>query len=218
MQPEERRHCRTRHRLYAEALSERRPAGLNVARKPAFVDRRARPRCSGWGILSANIIPTYSVASHWAIYSKAHAETGKRAVRRKLAGLPQRHGGAERRGSATTACSATRRPIAISLLYPHGLRPASDCSRSLKPRSGHVGRSGERRGDHRGLYPVWLAQDHARQAGRLPRRSRAVRYAVDDRTWTGSDPTKRGSASRCSSWLSRSCRKFRQHVLAQAAE
>jgi alkanesulfonate monooxygenase SsuD/methylene tetrahydromethanopterin reductase-like flavin-dependent oxidoreductase (luciferase family) len=30
-----------------------------------------------WGILSANIIPTYSVASHWAIYSKAHAELGK---------------------------------------------------------------------------------------------------------------------------------------------
>jgi alkanesulfonate monooxygenase SsuD/methylene tetrahydromethanopterin reductase-like flavin-dependent oxidoreductase (luciferase family) len=31
-----------------------------------------------WGIISANIIPTYSVASHWAIYSKARAETGKR--------------------------------------------------------------------------------------------------------------------------------------------
>jgi alkanesulfonate monooxygenase SsuD/methylene tetrahydromethanopterin reductase-like flavin-dependent oxidoreductase (luciferase family) len=32
----------------------------------------------GCGIISANIIPTYSVASHWAIYSKAQAETGKR--------------------------------------------------------------------------------------------------------------------------------------------
>ncbi len=32
----------------------------------------------GWGIISANIIPTYSVASHWAIYSKAHAETGNK--------------------------------------------------------------------------------------------------------------------------------------------
>jgi alkanesulfonate monooxygenase SsuD/methylene tetrahydromethanopterin reductase-like flavin-dependent oxidoreductase (luciferase family) len=31
-----------------------------------------------WGIISANIIPTYSVASHWAIYSKACAELGKR--------------------------------------------------------------------------------------------------------------------------------------------
>jgi alkanesulfonate monooxygenase SsuD/methylene tetrahydromethanopterin reductase-like flavin-dependent oxidoreductase (luciferase family) len=29
------------------------------------------------GILSANITPTYSVASHWAIYSKARAEAGK---------------------------------------------------------------------------------------------------------------------------------------------
>jgi alkanesulfonate monooxygenase SsuD/methylene tetrahydromethanopterin reductase-like flavin-dependent oxidoreductase (luciferase family) len=31
------------------------------------------------GILSANITPTYSVASHWAIYSKTRAEAGKRA-------------------------------------------------------------------------------------------------------------------------------------------
>ncbi len=31
----------------------------------------------GWGILSANIIPTYSVASHWAVYSKACLEQGK---------------------------------------------------------------------------------------------------------------------------------------------
>ena len=31
------------------------------------------------GIISANITPTYSVASHWAIYSKACAEAGKRA-------------------------------------------------------------------------------------------------------------------------------------------
>jgi alkanesulfonate monooxygenase SsuD/methylene tetrahydromethanopterin reductase-like flavin-dependent oxidoreductase (luciferase family) len=32
----------------------------------------------GWGIISANIVPTYSVASHWAIYSKACMEMGKR--------------------------------------------------------------------------------------------------------------------------------------------
>jgi len=31
-----------------------------------------------WGIISANIVPTYSVASHWAIYSKACAEMGKK--------------------------------------------------------------------------------------------------------------------------------------------
>jgi alkanesulfonate monooxygenase SsuD/methylene tetrahydromethanopterin reductase-like flavin-dependent oxidoreductase (luciferase family) len=30
----------------------------------------------GWGIISANIIPTYSVASHWTVYSKACAERG----------------------------------------------------------------------------------------------------------------------------------------------
>jgi alkanesulfonate monooxygenase SsuD/methylene tetrahydromethanopterin reductase-like flavin-dependent oxidoreductase (luciferase family) len=31
----------------------------------------------GWGMISANIIPTYSVASHWEIYSKACAELGR---------------------------------------------------------------------------------------------------------------------------------------------
>jgi alkanesulfonate monooxygenase SsuD/methylene tetrahydromethanopterin reductase-like flavin-dependent oxidoreductase (luciferase family) len=30
----------------------------------------------GWGIISANIIPVYSVASHWEVYSKACAERG----------------------------------------------------------------------------------------------------------------------------------------------
>jgi alkanesulfonate monooxygenase SsuD/methylene tetrahydromethanopterin reductase-like flavin-dependent oxidoreductase (luciferase family) len=30
----------------------------------------------GWGMISANIIPTYSVASHWEVYSKACAEAG----------------------------------------------------------------------------------------------------------------------------------------------
>jgi alkanesulfonate monooxygenase SsuD/methylene tetrahydromethanopterin reductase-like flavin-dependent oxidoreductase (luciferase family) len=30
----------------------------------------------GWGMISANIIPTYSVASHWQVYSKACSEAG----------------------------------------------------------------------------------------------------------------------------------------------
>jgi alkanesulfonate monooxygenase SsuD/methylene tetrahydromethanopterin reductase-like flavin-dependent oxidoreductase (luciferase family) len=30
----------------------------------------------GWGMISANIIPVYSVASHWEVYSKACAEVG----------------------------------------------------------------------------------------------------------------------------------------------
>jgi alkanesulfonate monooxygenase SsuD/methylene tetrahydromethanopterin reductase-like flavin-dependent oxidoreductase (luciferase family) len=32
----------------------------------------------GWGMLSANIIPTYSVATHWDVYSEACAEFGKK--------------------------------------------------------------------------------------------------------------------------------------------
>ena len=30
----------------------------------------------GWGMISANIIPSYSIASHWAVYSKACEEKG----------------------------------------------------------------------------------------------------------------------------------------------
>jgi hypothetical protein len=30
----------------------------------------------GWGMISANIIPSYSVASHWEVYRKACGEAG----------------------------------------------------------------------------------------------------------------------------------------------
>lgn len=33
----------------------------------------------GWGMISANIIPTYSVASHWKVHAEACARLGKRA-------------------------------------------------------------------------------------------------------------------------------------------
>jgi alkanesulfonate monooxygenase SsuD/methylene tetrahydromethanopterin reductase-like flavin-dependent oxidoreductase (luciferase family) len=43
--------------------SPRSPSAATAARK-------------GWGMISANIIPTYSVASHWEVYSKACADAG----------------------------------------------------------------------------------------------------------------------------------------------
>jgi alkanesulfonate monooxygenase SsuD/methylene tetrahydromethanopterin reductase-like flavin-dependent oxidoreductase (luciferase family) len=51
------------------------PVSLSLASPHSPSARTAALR--GWGILSANIIPTYSVASHWAIYSKTLAELGK---------------------------------------------------------------------------------------------------------------------------------------------
>ena len=67
----------------------------------------------GWGMISANIIPTYSVASHWTVYS----ETCRRA------GItPRRRPGGSRATSwwrrptrrRTTACSARRPRTTIS--------------------------------------------------------------------------------------------------------
>jgi alkanesulfonate monooxygenase SsuD/methylene tetrahydromethanopterin reductase-like flavin-dependent oxidoreductase (luciferase family) len=52
------------------------PISLSLASPHSSSARTAAQQ--GWGILSANIIPTYSVASHWAIYSKACSDLGKR--------------------------------------------------------------------------------------------------------------------------------------------
>jgi len=53
------------------------PISLSLASPNSHSARTAAQQ--DWGIISANIIPTYSVASHWAIYSKARSELGKRA-------------------------------------------------------------------------------------------------------------------------------------------
>jgi alkanesulfonate monooxygenase SsuD/methylene tetrahydromethanopterin reductase-like flavin-dependent oxidoreductase (luciferase family) len=51
------------------------PISISLASPHSSTARTAA--LQGWGIISANIIPTYSVASHWAIFSKTAAETGK---------------------------------------------------------------------------------------------------------------------------------------------
>ena len=53
------------------------PISISLASPGSATARTAA--LNGWGILSANIIPTYSVASHWEIYSKACAEAGRPA-------------------------------------------------------------------------------------------------------------------------------------------
>jgi alkanesulfonate monooxygenase SsuD/methylene tetrahydromethanopterin reductase-like flavin-dependent oxidoreductase (luciferase family) len=53
------------------------PISLSLASPHSSSARTAA--LQDWGIISANIIPTYAVASHWAIYSKARAEIGKPA-------------------------------------------------------------------------------------------------------------------------------------------
>jgi alkanesulfonate monooxygenase SsuD/methylene tetrahydromethanopterin reductase-like flavin-dependent oxidoreductase (luciferase family) len=52
------------------------PITLSLASPNSSSARTAAQQ--GWGIVSANIIPTYSVVSHWSIYSQACADMGKR--------------------------------------------------------------------------------------------------------------------------------------------
>jgi len=54
------------------------PISISLASPHSSTAKTAAQR--DWGILSANIIPTYSVGSHWAIYSKTCAELGKHAA------------------------------------------------------------------------------------------------------------------------------------------
>ena len=51
------------------------PISISLASPHSSTARTAA--LQGWGIISANIIPAYSVASHWSIYSKATTEAGK---------------------------------------------------------------------------------------------------------------------------------------------
>jgi len=53
------------------------PISLSLSSPNSSTARKAA--LQGWGIISANNIPTYSVASHWQVYSKACAEAGKTA-------------------------------------------------------------------------------------------------------------------------------------------
>jgi alkanesulfonate monooxygenase SsuD/methylene tetrahydromethanopterin reductase-like flavin-dependent oxidoreductase (luciferase family) len=50
------------------------PISISLASPNSSSARTAARK--GWGMISANIIPTYSVASHWEVYCKACAEAG----------------------------------------------------------------------------------------------------------------------------------------------
>jgi alkanesulfonate monooxygenase SsuD/methylene tetrahydromethanopterin reductase-like flavin-dependent oxidoreductase (luciferase family) len=50
------------------------PISISLASPSSSSARTAAIK--GWGMISANIIPTYSVASHWQVYSEACAELG----------------------------------------------------------------------------------------------------------------------------------------------
>jgi alkanesulfonate monooxygenase SsuD/methylene tetrahydromethanopterin reductase-like flavin-dependent oxidoreductase (luciferase family) len=59
-----------------------RPGGPPISTSLASPDSASARTAAreGWGIISGNISPPYSVASHWATYSKACAELGRPAL------------------------------------------------------------------------------------------------------------------------------------------
>ena len=84
----------------------------------------------GWGMISANIIPTYSVASHWEVYSEACAELGSEPrgdhwrVARNVLVAPS-----DARG-APSACSASSGSNRYFFTYMRDVLAASACSSS----------------------------------------------------------------------------------------
>ncbi len=149
------------------------PITLSIASPNSSSARTAAQQ--NWGIISANIVPTYSVASHWAIYSKACAEMGKKPsgekwrVSRNIVVAP----------SDAEAFDRVYGDAAFHL-HSHRTRRGRD-SVGAQAAARYVGRRSDRQRHHRGLHALWLAEKHARQVGRVPRGGRAVRHAVDDR-------------------------------------
>ncbi len=70
------------------------PISMSVASRNSPTARVAGER--GWGIISANNVPSEALGSHWEIYSKACAEAGKPALRRQLARGAQCHDRSDR--------------------------------------------------------------------------------------------------------------------------
>ena len=135
----------------------------------------------GWGILSGNNMPANAVATHWQSYGKACAEAGRTArsenwrVARNIMVAPS---DAEARDRVFSR--ARIEPLLLHL-YARGA-VARRHPVGHEARSEHAGRRSHRRRHHRRLHALRLAEDHARQARRLPRRSRPVRHAADDRS------------------------------------
>ena len=110
----------------------------------------------GWGIISANIIPTYSVASHWKVYSDACRAAGiaprgeNWRVARNMMVARLRPGGARPR--------VRRRRVERLFLHLHARgaeqRRHADPAQAARR---HAGRAGHGEGDHRGVRDPRLA-------------------------------------------------------------
>ena len=165
------------------------PICISLASPNSASARTAAER--GWGIISANIIPVYSVASHWATYSKACAERGV---------APN---GDNWRVSRNVMVASSRMPRPRTAVFwrkalePLSLHPASAiCALNrvgilpiLKPRPDTASYDATRRAEFReailvtecAIYGSSAGDLVPRQADRVPRARRPVRHAADDR-------------------------------------
>ena len=190
------------------------PISLSLASPHSSSARTAA--MNDWGILSANITPTYSVASHWAIYSKACAEAGKRASGRKLARRAQPHGGADRCRSSRPGFRRARPPTVIcSSMCARCLDSVGQLS-IMKPRPDMSEEEAtvEAIIDGCTLYgsPKTMLDKLVAFRDEVGPFGTLLMTGFD---WAGR--TKRGSAIRCSLLSKTFMPKFRQHAIAKVA-
>ena len=135
----------------------------------------------GWGILSGNNMPANAVATHWQSYGKACAEAGRTArsenwrVSRNIMVAPS---DAEAHDRVFSAQGSNR----YFYTYMREVLSRVGILSVMKPDPNMPDEASHRRGHHRRLRALRLAENHARQARRLPRGSRPVRHAADDRS------------------------------------
>ena len=180
-----------------------RAADLDLAREPELVLGARSPRDAA----GASSRPTSSrpirSPSHWAVYSKACAELGIPARGENWRVARNVHGGALRAGGARPRVRRRRARTAISSPISATCSSRVNILAILKPRPDMPDERGHAGGDPEGMRDLRLAEDRARQAGRLPRAGRPVRDAADDRPRLGRRRTKPGSASPCGCWRRR---------------
>ena len=156
----------------------------------------------GWGMISANIIPTYSVASHWTVYSDACRAMGKQPsgdswrVARNLMVAPS-DAEADDRVFGAAASNNYFYTYMREVLNNVGLLVI------LKPRADMPDDRGHGAGHHRRMRAARLAQDHARQARGVPRPVGPFGGLLMTGLDWGGPNAGVGARDRCGSWRKR---------------
>ena len=186
-------------------------ADLDLAREPElFVGPHGRR--TGWGMISANIIPTYSVASHWRSAARPAAKPASRAEAPSRAQLAWWRPPTRR---LATVCSATR--LEPLFLHLHARGAAGSAYLDSQAPGGHVGRRGDVGGDPEECVicgsPNTLLDKLVAFRERVGPFGTLLMTGID---WGGPNAEWERKAMRL--LAQEVMPKFRQHVTARAAE